>query len=68
MEAAAAGGLTAANMGAADERGIVERATITEFESLAETIAAHDSPASREALNALRNVCERGVRIVEGTD
>jgi hypothetical protein len=31
-------------------------------------VAAHDSPAYREALKALGDACERDVRIVEGVD
>ena len=50
------------------EQGIAQRATVTEFDSVAEAIAAHDSPAYREALKALGNACERDVRIVEGVD
>ena len=48
------------------EQGIVQRTTVTEFESVEQAIAAHDSPAYREALGVLGNACERDVRIVEG--
>jgi uncharacterized protein (DUF1330 family) len=50
------------------EQGIAQRATVTEFDSVEEAVAAHDSPAYREALKALGNACERDVRIVEGLD
>jgi uncharacterized protein (DUF1330 family) len=48
------------------EQGIAQRATLTEFDSVEQAVAAHDSPAYREALKALGNACERDVRIVEG--
>lgn len=48
------------------EQGIVHRTTVTEFESVEQAIAAHDSPAYREALKVLGNACERDVRIVGG--
>jgi uncharacterized protein (DUF1330 family) len=50
------------------EQGIAQRATVTEFDSVEQAVAAHDSPAYREALKALGNACERDVRIVEGLD
>jgi uncharacterized protein (DUF1330 family) len=50
------------------EQGIAQRATVTEFDSVEHAVAAHDSPAYREALKALGNACERDVRIVEGLD
>lgn len=48
------------------EQGIAQRATVTEFDSIEQAIAAHDSPAYQEALKALGNACARDVRIVEG--
>jgi uncharacterized protein (DUF1330 family) len=50
------------------EQGIVQRATVTEFDSVEQAVAAHNSPAYREALKALGNTCERDVRIVGGVD
>jgi uncharacterized protein (DUF1330 family) len=50
------------------EQGIAQRATVTEFDSVQQAVAAHDSAAYREALKALGNACERDVRIVEGLD
>jgi uncharacterized protein (DUF1330 family) len=43
-----------------------QRTTVTEFDSVEQAIAAHDSPAYREALRVLGNACERDVRIVRG--
>lgn len=48
------------------EQGIAQRATVTEFDSIEQAIAAHDSLAYQEALKALGNACARDVRIVEG--
>jgi len=48
------------------EQGIVQRATVIEFDSVELAIAAHESPAYREALQALGNACERDIRIVDG--
>jgi uncharacterized protein (DUF1330 family) len=41
---------------------------VTEFDSVEQAIAAHDSPAYQAALKALGNACERDVRIVAGAD
>ncbi len=48
------------------EGGLNQRTVITEWESVAKAIAAHDSPGYQEALRALGNAAERDVRIVEG--
>jgi uncharacterized protein (DUF1330 family) len=50
------------------EQGIAQLATVTEFESVQQAVAAHDSAAYREALKALGNACERDIRIVEGLE
>jgi uncharacterized protein (DUF1330 family) len=50
------------------EQGIAQRATVTEFDSVEQAAAAHDSPAYQEALKVLGNTCERDVRIVGGVD
>jgi uncharacterized protein (DUF1330 family) len=65
---AATGGRFLARGGAikAYEHGVVQRTTVTEFDSVEQAIAAHDSPAYQEALKVLGNACERDVRIVEG--
>lgn len=47
------------------EMGIKERVVVIEFDSLAQAIAAHDSPAYQEALKALGNGAERDMRLVE---
>jgi uncharacterized protein (DUF1330 family) len=39
---------------------------VSEFESLAKAIAAHDSPGYQEALRVLGDAAERDLRIVEG--
>jgi uncharacterized protein (DUF1330 family) len=48
------------------EGGVQERTVILEFASVAQALAAHDSPAYQEALRALGNGAERDMRIVEG--
>jgi uncharacterized protein (DUF1330 family) len=50
------------------EQGIAQRTVVTEFDSVEQAIAAHDSAAYQEALKALGNACERDVRIVGGAD
>ena len=49
------------------ESGLNQRTVVTEFDSVAKAIAAHDSPAYQEALRALgKDAVERDLRIVEG--
>ena len=48
------------------EAGLSERTVVTEWESLAAALAAHDSAGYQEALRALSDGAERDVRIVEG--
>lgn len=48
------------------EGGVEQRTVILEFASVAQALAAHDSPAYQEALRALGNGAERDMRIVEG--
>jgi uncharacterized protein (DUF1330 family) len=48
------------------EAGLNQRTVVSEFESLAKAIAAHDSPAYQEAMRALADGAERDLRIVEG--
>ena len=48
------------------EQGIIQRVTVSEFDSVEQAVAAHDSAAYREALKALGDACERDVRIVAG--
>ena len=48
------------------EAGINQRTVVTEWESVAKAIAAHDSSGYQEALRALGDGAERDIRIVEG--
>ena len=48
------------------EGGLEQRTVLIEFESVAQAVAAHDSPAYQEALRALGNAVDRDMRIVEG--
>jgi uncharacterized protein (DUF1330 family) len=50
------------------ESGIDQRTVVVEFDSLAQAIAAYESPAYQAALAVLGNAAERDVRIVEGVD
>jgi uncharacterized protein (DUF1330 family) len=50
-----------------DENGLSQRTVIIEFDSVAQAIAAHDSPAYQQALRALAGGADRDLRIVEGT-
>ena len=48
------------------EAGQKERAVVIEWDSVAQAVAAHDSPAYQEALKALGDGAVRDFRIVEG--
>jgi uncharacterized protein (DUF1330 family) len=48
------------------EAGLNQRTVITEFDSVAQAIAAHDSPAYQEAMRVFGDAAERDLRIVEG--
>lgn len=48
------------------EAGLNQRAVILEFDSVAQAIAAHDSPGYQEALRVLGDAAERDIRIVDG--
>jgi uncharacterized protein (DUF1330 family) len=50
------------------EGGLNQRVVLIEFGSVAQAIAAHDSPEYAEALRVLGNAVERDLRIVEGTE
>jgi len=50
------------------ESGLDQRIVVIEFESVAQAIAAHDSPAYQQALRALGNGADRDLRIVEGVE
>jgi uncharacterized protein (DUF1330 family) len=48
------------------EAGVDSRTVVTEFESVAKALAAHDTPAYQEALRVLGDGAVRDLRIVEG--
>ena len=50
------------------ELGLEQRTVIVEFASVAQAIAAHDSPAYQEALRALGNGVDRELRIIESVE
>ena len=50
------------------ESGLEQRTVILEFDSVAQAISAHDSPAYQQALRALGNGAERDLRIVPGAE
>ena len=50
------------------EGGLDLRTVIIEFASVAQAIAAHDSPGYQEALRALGNAVDRDLRIIEGVE
>ena len=50
------------------EYGLKLRTVLIEFDSVAQAIATHDSPAYAEALKALGNGVDRDLRIVEGVE
>ena len=50
------------------ENGLDQRTVLIEFDSVAQAIAAHDSPGYQAALQALGNAADRDLRIVEGVD
>ncbi len=47
------------------EAAVHQRAVLIEFDSVEQAIAAHDSPAYQEALEALGSGAERDIRIIE---
>ena len=50
------------------EAGLRERIVISEFPSVKQAVAAHDSAAYQEALRALGSCAVRDLRIVEGLE
>ncbi|MCC7215220.1 MAG: DUF1330 domain-containing protein [Burkholderiales bacterium] len=48
------------------ELGMKQRTVLVEFDSLAQAVAAHDSPAYQAALAALDDGAAREIRIIEG--
>jgi uncharacterized protein (DUF1330 family) len=66
---AAAGGRFLARGMAAQvmEAGVMQRTVLIEFDSVAQAVAAYNSPGYQAALAALgKNAAERDIRIVEG--
>ena len=49
------------------EKGLSQRTVLIEFDSVAQAIAAHDSPEYQEALRVLGNAVDRDMRIIEGS-
>ena len=47
------------------EAGLNQRTVVIEFDSVAQAVAAHDSPGYQEALKAMGNAAKRDMRIVE---
>jgi uncharacterized protein (DUF1330 family) len=50
------------------ESGLEQRTVIIEFASVAQAIAAHDSPGYQQALRALGSGADRDLRIIEGLE
>lgn len=50
------------------EGGLDQRIVLIVFDSVAQAIAAHDSPGYQQALRALGNAVDRDLRIVEGVE
>ena len=50
------------------EGGLSQRTVLVEFDSVAQAIAAHDSPDYQEALRVLGKAVDRDLRIIEGAD
>ena len=48
------------------ELGMRQRTVLVEFDSVAHAVAAHDSPAYQQALDALGDGADREIRIIEG--
>ena len=50
------------------ESGLSQRTVLIEFDSVAQAIAAHDSPGYQEALRVLGKAVDRELRIIEGVE
>jgi uncharacterized protein (DUF1330 family) len=48
--------------------GLSQRTVLMEFDSVAQAVAAHDSPAYQEALRVLGKAVDRDLRIIEALD
>ena len=50
------------------ESGLRERTVLIEFDSVAQAVAAHETPGYREALRVLGNAVDRDMRILEAAE
>ena len=50
------------------DSGLSQRTVLVEFDSVAQAVAAHDSPGYQEALRVLGKAVDRDLRIIEGAD
>jgi len=50
------------------DHGLALRTVLIEFDSVAQAISAHDSPAYQKALEVLGNAVDRDLRIIEAVD
>ena len=50
------------------ESGLRERTVLIEFDSVAQAVAAHETPGYREALRVLGDAVDRDMRILEATE
>lgn len=50
------------------DNGLSQRTVLLEFDSVAQAIAAHETPEYQEALRALGNSVDRDLRIIEGIE
>ena len=50
------------------DEGLSQRTVLFEFDSVAQAIAAHDSPEYQEALRVLGDAVDRDLRIIEGIE
>jgi len=67
IEAAGGRFLARGNPAQVYEGGLAQRVTMIEFDSVAQAVAAHDSPGYQAALEALgEGSVDREIRIVEG--
>jgi uncharacterized protein (DUF1330 family) len=58
--------LARGNPAQAYESGLMQRVVIIEFDSVAQAVATHDSPAYQAAIKALDHGADRDIRIIEG--
>ncbi|WP_075779695.1 DUF1330 domain-containing protein [Streptomyces acidiscabies] len=60
--------LAVGGRGVAHDAGIAERTVLIEFDTFDQAVAARESAAYQEALDALSDGVERDFRIIEGVD